>query len=105
MATLFTTATIIISGYLQAQGQCPLLPLDFLPIGGLTVPLGIGSMVLIGQRLLPARDSLLRTALAKPNLLDTYRNFGRVGLGTTLVCLVALIAGMLLFWNRGSGSF
>jgi di/tricarboxylate transporter len=73
MATLFTTANIIISGYLQAQGQRPLAPLDFLPIGGLTVLLGIGYMLLIGRRLLPARDSLLRTALAQPNLLDTYQ--------------------------------
>jgi di/tricarboxylate transporter len=34
----------------------------------------------------------------------TARDFGRVGLGMTLVCFVGLIAGMLLFWNLGSGS-
>lgn len=72
MATLFTTANIILSGYLQAQGQTALKMLDFLPIGGLTVLLGIGYMVLIGRHLLPTRESIVRSALAEPNLLDTY---------------------------------
>jgi di/tricarboxylate transporter len=31
----------------------------------------------------------------------TARDFGRIGLGLTLVCFVALILGMLLFWQLG----
>src|SRR5262249_3591191 len=68
MATLFTTANIIISGSLQAQGQRALTILDFLPTGGVIVLTGMGYMLLIGRRLLPNRESVGRTALARPDL-------------------------------------
>ena len=56
MATLFTTANILLSAYLQEQGQRPLTMLDFLPTGGVLVLVGIGYMALVGRRLLPDRD-------------------------------------------------
>lgn len=73
MATLFTTANIIISGSLQAQGQPSLTMLDFLPTGGVIVLAGIGYMLLIGRRLLPNRESVGRTAIAYPDLSATYQ--------------------------------
>jgi len=72
MATLFTTANIIISGSLQAQGQRGLTMLDFLPAGGVMVLTGMGYMLLIGRRLLPSRESVGRAALARTDLTQTY---------------------------------
>jgi di/tricarboxylate transporter len=73
MATLFTTANIIISGSLQAQGQRGLTMLDFLPSGGVMVLTGMGYMLLIGRRLLPSRESVGRAALARTDLAQTYQ--------------------------------
>ena len=73
MATLFTTANIIISGSLQAQGQRPLTMLDFLPAGGAMVLTGALYMLLVGRRLLPNRESVGRAALARPDLTKTYQ--------------------------------
>jgi di/tricarboxylate transporter len=72
MATLFTTANIIISGSLQAQGLRGLSMLDFLPIGGLTVLAGFGYMLLVGEKLLPYHESAARAALSRPDLTATY---------------------------------
>jgi di/tricarboxylate transporter len=73
MATLFTTANIIISGSLQAQGQRGLTMLDFLPTGGAMVLTGMVYMLLIGRRLLPSRESVGRAALARTDLSQTYQ--------------------------------
>jgi di/tricarboxylate transporter len=73
MATLFTTANLIISGALQAQGQRGLTLLDFLLSGGPMVLAGAGYMLLVGRRLLPNRESVGRTAIATPDLADTYQ--------------------------------
>jgi di/tricarboxylate transporter len=73
MATLFTTANIIVSGSLQAQGQPGLTMLDFLPTGGVIALAGVGYMLLIGRRLLPNRESVGRAALARPDLSATYQ--------------------------------
>jgi len=73
MATLFTTANIIISGSLQAQGQRGLTLLDFLPVGSVIVLTGMGYMLLIGRRLLPNRESVGRTMMTRPNLTQTYQ--------------------------------
>src|SRR3954454_18093460 len=76
-ATLFTTANIIISGSLQAQGQRGLTMLDFLPAGGAMVLTGMGYMLLIGRRLLPSRESVGRAALARTDLTQTYQRAER----------------------------
>jgi di/tricarboxylate transporter len=73
MATLFTTANIIVSGSLQAQGQRGLTMLDFLPAGGAMVLAGMAYMLLIGRRLLPSRESVGRAALARTDLTKTYQ--------------------------------
>ena len=73
MATLFTTANIIISGSLQAQGQRGLTMLDFLPAGGAMVLAGMAYMLLIGRRLLPNRESVGRAMLTRPDLTQTYQ--------------------------------
>jgi len=73
MATLFTTANIIISGSLQAQDQRGLTMLDFLPVGSVIVLTGMGYMLLIGRRLLPNRESVGRTMMIRPNLTQTYQ--------------------------------
>jgi di/tricarboxylate transporter len=73
MATLFTTANIIISGNLQSQGQRGLTMLDFLPSGSMMVLTGTLFMLTIGRRLLPRRESVGRTALVQPDLSTTYQ--------------------------------
>ncbi|MBC8075722.1 MAG: SLC13 family permease, partial [Chloroflexales bacterium] len=73
MATLFTTANIVISGALQAQGQRALTMLDFLPTGGAIVLTGTLYMLLVGRRLLPRRESAGRAALAPTDLAATYQ--------------------------------
>jgi di/tricarboxylate transporter len=73
MATLFTTANIIVSGSLQAQGQRPLTMLDFLPVGGAMVITGTAYMLLIGRRLLPERQSMTRAILSQQDLVQTYQ--------------------------------
>jgi di/tricarboxylate transporter len=72
MATLFTTANIVISGSLQAQGERALTMLDFLIPGGAIVAAGMLYMLLLGRRWLPIRDSVGRAALARPDLTQTY---------------------------------
>src|SRR4051794_32510245 len=72
-ATLFTTANIIVSGSLQAQGQRGLTMLDFLPAGGAMVLTGMAYMLLIGRRLLPSRESVGRAALLRTDLTQTYQ--------------------------------
>jgi di/tricarboxylate transporter len=73
MATLFTTANIVISGSLQAQGQRGLTMLDFLAPGAAMVGMGMLYMLLIGRRLLPIRESVGRSVLARPDLTQAYQ--------------------------------
>src|SRR5215510_1799348 len=73
MATLFTTANIVISGSLQAQGQRALTMLDFLIPGGAMFITGMLYMLLLGRRLLPYRESVGRAALGRPDLTQTYQ--------------------------------
>jgi di/tricarboxylate transporter len=73
MATLFTTANIIVSGSLQAQGQRNLTMLDFLATGGPLVITGTIYMLLVGRRLLPRRESAVRAAVAVGDLAETYQ--------------------------------
>jgi len=55
MATLLTTANIIVSGSLRERGLAPFGLLDFLPVGVPVVLAGTAYMVLAGRRLLPER--------------------------------------------------
>lgn len=73
MATIFTTANLILSGCLEAQGQRALRMIDFLPAGGVVAVAGIAYMVLLGRRYLPDRESLARAALARADLSATYQ--------------------------------
>jgi di/tricarboxylate transporter len=73
MATLFTTANIIVSGSLQAQGQRGLTMLDFLITGGPLVAIGTLYMLLAGRRRLPGRESAARAAVQMADLAETYQ--------------------------------
>ena len=53
MATIFTTANLLVSAALVTQGYEPYGILDFLPIGLPLIAVGIVYMVLIGRKLLP----------------------------------------------------
>ncbi len=74
MATYFTTANIILSSALLHQGQPGLTMLDFLPSGGAMVISATLYMLLIGRRLLPEHESLMRMATqVEPDLRATYQ--------------------------------
>jgi len=53
MATLLTTANLIVSGALRDAGQEPFGLLDFLPIGGPIVLIGTLYMLTLGRKLMP----------------------------------------------------
>src|SRR5581483_9648746 len=71
MATLFTTANIILSGALRAQNLRALTMLDFLPTGGAIVLAGLLYLLLIGRRLLPRRESVGRAVVPGADLTET----------------------------------
>ena len=71
MATYFTTANILMSELLIAQGIAGLGMLDFMPVGGMIVAAGLLYMLLAGRRLLPDRASLTQS-FHQVNLRDTY---------------------------------
>jgi di/tricarboxylate transporter len=56
MATLFTTANILVSAALVDQGFQPYGVLDFIPLGAPMALVGIGFMAFVGRRLLPERE-------------------------------------------------
>lgn len=58
MATIFTTANILVSSTLIANGFVGLGFLDFLPLGSLLIVAGVAYMVLVGRHQLPAADPL-----------------------------------------------
>ena len=71
MATYFTTANILMSELLIAQGIAGLGMLDFLPVGGMIVAAGLLYMLSFGRRLLPNRASLTQS-FHQVDLRDTY---------------------------------
>ncbi|MFO7170438.1 MAG: SLC13 family permease [Chloroflexota bacterium] len=73
MATIFTTANIVVSGSMQSLGLRALDMGDFLPSGGLMLVAGMLYMGLVGRRLLPTRESVGRAALARIDLTQTYQ--------------------------------
>jgi di/tricarboxylate transporter len=72
MATLFTTANIIVSNNLQQAGYRALTMLDFLPSGGMTLAAGVVFMLAIGLRLLPDREAPYHVATSA-DLRATYQ--------------------------------
>lgn len=73
MATLFTSANIIVGGALEAQGQAGLTMWDFLRVGGIAAVAGILFMMTLGYRLLPSHPSAGRKAVGDADLQRTYR--------------------------------
>lgn len=71
MATIFTTANILVSTTLRSNGFQPLSFLSFFPIGSMLVLAGITYMVLIGRRLLPSTDPY-QQASSGTKLLEVY---------------------------------
>ncbi|MCY3797944.1 MAG: SLC13 family permease [Chloroflexi bacterium] len=71
MATYFTTANILMSEVLIAQGIAGLGMLDFMPVGGMIVAAGLLYMLVFGRRLLPDRASLTQS-FHQVDLHDTY---------------------------------
>lgn len=76
MATLFTTTNIIVSGILRSQDLPGFGVLDFLPVGGSMAVAGVLFMVLVGVRLLPAREGMdgqHAGSTGHPDLVGVYR--------------------------------
>ncbi|MDD5467335.1 MAG: SLC13 family permease [Anaerolineales bacterium] len=75
MATLFTTTNIVASTVLKENGYPGFGILDFAPIGMLLVMIGIGYMLLVGRRMLPAKTSDERAEVFRhaEDLLHTYQ--------------------------------
>lgn len=89
MATLLTTANLIVSSTLRQAGLQPFSLLDFFPIGLMVVTVGAAYMVLFGRRLLPARDPAglsARAARLRAELAGLY------GLEKSL-CEVSVLPG------------
>jgi di/tricarboxylate transporter len=73
MATLFTTANLLVSAALAEQGLQPYGLFDFAPVGLPMTLAGIGFMALAGWRLLPARGFDRPPEAARAgSLSDTY---------------------------------
>ncbi|MHB2015894.1 MAG: SLC13 family permease, partial [Candidatus Xenobia bacterium] len=70
MATLFTTANLVLSGALVGSGHPALRMMDFLPLGGLITAVGIVYMALIGTKLLNGHGEALPAA--PPDLETVY---------------------------------
>jgi len=76
MATLLTTANILVNSGLRNAGYQPFGLLNFLPLGGLMALVGIVFIATIGRRLLPDRSPLDQYAWAEnlnTALSDLYR--------------------------------
>lgn len=71
MATIFTTANILVSNLLRTQQLPALSFLDFFPIGSLLVGAGIAYMLLVGRHWLPRGDPLAQ-ASARLALVEAY---------------------------------
>lgn len=72
MATLLTTTNIVMSGALRDRGLGAFGLLDFAAPGGLLALVGIGYMVLVGRRRLPAHDAAGDDEAGARALLDLY---------------------------------
>jgi len=96
-ATLLTTANIIVSTTLAQAGLQPFGLFDFLPIGIPLALTGIGVMLLLAPRLLPARDlpgSMAHMRRLRQELADVYHL--REGTSQVHVQRGSAVAGMTL---------
>lgn len=96
-ATLLTTANIIVSTTLAQAGFQPFGLFDFLPIGIPLALTGIGVMLLLAPRLLPARDlpgSMAHMRRLREELSDIYHL--REGTSQVIVQRGSAVAGMTL---------
>lgn len=74
MATLFTTANILVSNALAEQGYAPYGVLDFLPVGLPMAGVGILFIAFVGRRLLPNRERESEASLRPgANLSEAYK--------------------------------
>ena len=77
MATLLTTANIVVSSLLRDQGIAGYGLLDFAPLGLPMALVGMAYMTLVGRRLLPAQSPTERMETAgqsaQGDLVDLYR--------------------------------
>ncbi len=83
MATYFTTANILMSELLIAQGIAGLGMLDFMPVGGMIVAAGLLYMLTVGRRLLPERESMTQS-FHQADLRDAYELAERMWLARVL---------------------
>lgn len=81
MATLFTTANILVSAALTEAGFAPYGVLDFVPVGLPMAVAGIAYMATAGRHILPSRaDSGLRRERHAPDLAEVYNLRGAISL-------------------------
>ena len=76
MATLFTTANLVVGGVLESKGLKSLSMLDFMGSGGWLLLVGVLYMVFFGRRFLPENvpaNRLELPALASAQLSETYQ--------------------------------
>lgn len=76
MATLLTTASILVNSALRTANLPQFTLLNFLPVGGTVALAGILFMMLVGRRMLPDRSPLERYkwAISNPALLSDLYN-------------------------------
>jgi len=72
MATIFTTANIIMSGLLQARGYGGLTMVDFFPTGAAIVMVTLVYLLTVAQRLLPTVRIRDRRGLGSDDLAGIY---------------------------------
>ncbi len=96
MATLFTTANLLVSAALSQEGYKPYGLFDLAPVGAPMALAGVGFMALWGWKLLPARglDRPAVTAGVGASLSDTYGL--RQAVWSVYVCPGSALAGLSL---------
>lgn len=91
MATLLTTANIIVSGALKDAGYQSFGLLDFLPVGGPVALVGILYIATMGRRLMP------KAGIHKGGIPQQVRLL--LGIPLTLLSIGLFLAG-LAWWGK-----
>jgi len=79
MATLLTTANLVVSAALESHGYPPFGVLDFLPLGVPATLVGIGYMAVWGRRLLPQGPASAERIPHQKALADVLRAYDLEG--------------------------